>query len=281
MCAEPLLNHSRPRVGGQIDRGLQASLTPHSAGVWCGANSPAISHMTVGLGMDHNAYMTNHRTILLLACAPVFAQQYTIATIAGDGVAGVNFNYPTSVAVDPAGDLYVADWSGYIRKVWVREGAATIVAGSGILGYGGDGGQATNATIGKAISIALDGAGNIYFADGDNNRIRLVDISTGIVTTVAGTGEAADSGDGGPADQAGVSQPTGITVDAAGDLYFSSSWTRVRRSFLGSHSLSGQSDRGHLPCRLRELSRSHGDSGRRNWDYLRGVRHLPDGNPSH
>jgi sugar lactone lactonase YvrE len=200
-------------LGWRLVRGELASDQPHD----------------VGLGMDHNAYMTNHRTILLLACAPVFAQQYTIATIAGNGVAGVNFNYPTSVAVDPAGDLYVADWSGYIRKVWVREGAATIVAGTGILGYGGDGGQATNATIGKAISIALDGAGNIYFADGDNNRIRLVDISTGIVTTVAGTGEAADSGDGGPADQAGVSQPTGITVDAAGDLYFSSSWSRVRK----------------------------------------------------
>ena len=179
--------------------------------------------------MRHNAYMTPLGTILLLACAPVFAQQYTIATIAGNGVAGVNFINPTSVAVDPAGDIYVADWSGYIRKVWVREGAATIVAGTGILGYGGDGGQATNARIGKAISLALDGAGNIYFADGDNNRIRRVDISTGIVTTVAGTGAAADSGDGGPAVSAGVSQPTGITVDAAGDLYFSSSWSRVRK----------------------------------------------------
>jgi len=195
--------------------------------------------------MDHNRYMTNHRTILLLACAPVFAQQYTIATIAGNGVAGVNFSYPTSVAVDPAGDLYVSDWSGYMRKVWVREGAATIVAGTGILGYGGDGGQATNATIGKAISIALDGAGNIYFADGDNNRIRRVDISTGIITTVAGTGAAADSGDEGPAVEAGVSQPTGITVDAAGDLYFSSSWSRVRKVIVRTgiiETVAGQFD---------------------------------------
>jgi hypothetical protein len=179
--------------------------------------------------MRHNHYMAYHRTILLLACAPVFAQQYTIATIAGSGVAGVSFNYPTSVAVDRAGDVYVADWSGFIRKVWVKEGAATIVAGTGILGYSGDGGQANIAKIGKAISLALDGAGNIYFADGDNNRIRRVDISTGVITTVAGTGVAADSGDGGPAVDAGVSQPTGITVDAAGDLYFSSSWSRVRK----------------------------------------------------
>jgi sugar lactone lactonase YvrE len=164
----------------------------------------------------------------------MFAQQYTIATIAGNGVAGAYFNYPTSVAVDRAGDVYVGDWSGYIRKIWVKQGAVTIVAGTGILGYGGDGGQATNATIGKAISIALDGEGNIYFADGANNRIRRVDLSTGIITTVAGTGAAADSGDGGPAVNAGVWQPTGITIDAAGNLYFSSSWSRVRKVTAGT-----------------------------------------------
>jgi sugar lactone lactonase YvrE len=179
--------------------------------------------------MRHNSYVTRHRTILLLACAPLFAQQYTIATIAGNGVAGAYFTYPTSVAVDAAGDVYVADWSGYIRKIFVRNGASNIVAGTGILGYGGDGGQATNAMIGKAISLALDSAGNLYFADGDNNRIRRVDASTGIITTVAGTGAATGNGDGGPAVSAVVSQPTGITVDAAGDLYFSSSWARVRK----------------------------------------------------
>jgi sugar lactone lactonase YvrE len=179
--------------------------------------------------MRHNSYVGNLRTILLLACAPLFAQQYTIATIAGNGVANGYFNYPTSVAVDPAGDVYVADWSGYIHKIWVRDGAVTIFAGTGILGFSGDGGQATVAMIGKAISLALDSEGNVYFADGDNNRIRRVDISTRIVTTVAGTGAGLDSGDGGPAVKAGVSKPTGITVDAAGDLYFSSSWSRVRK----------------------------------------------------
>jgi len=183
----------------------------------------------VGLGMRHNSYMVHPRTILLLACAPVFAQQYAIATIAGNGVGGAYFTYPTSVAVDAAGDVYVADWSGYIRKVFVQEGASTIVAGTGILGYGGDGGQATNAMIGKAISLALDSAGNLYFADGDNNRIRRVDALTGIITTVAGGGTAADGGDGGPAVSAVVWQPTGITVDAAGDLYFSGSWAQVRK----------------------------------------------------
>jgi sugar lactone lactonase YvrE len=168
------------------------------------------------------------RTILLLACVPVFGQ-YTISTIAGNGTSGAFLNNPTSVAVDQAGDLYVADWSGFIRKIWVRDGATAIVAGTGVLGYSGDGGQATNAMFGKAISIALDAGGNLYFADGDNNRIRRVDAATRIMTTVAGTGAAVDRGDGGPGVNAGVSKPTGIALDPAGNLYFSSSWSRVRK----------------------------------------------------
>jgi sugar lactone lactonase YvrE len=173
--------------------------------------------------------VTDYRTILLLACAPVFGQQYTISTVAGNGTAGAFLNNPTSVAVDQRGDVYVADWSGFIRKIWVSDGATTIIAGTGILGYSGDGGQATNAMFGKAISLALDAAGNIYFADGDNNRIRRIDMLTRIITTVAGTGATVDSGDGGPAVNAGVSRPTGITVDGSGNLYFSSSWSRVRK----------------------------------------------------
>jgi len=169
------------------------------------------------------------RTLLLLACTPVFGQQYGISTIAGNGVGGAFLSNPTSVAVDQRGDVYVADWTGFIRKLWVRDGGITIIAGTGILGYGGDGGQATNARFGKAISIALDATGNIYFADGDNNRIRRIDALTRIITTVAGTGAAVDSGDGGLAISAGVSQPTGIAIDASDNLYFSSSWSRVRK----------------------------------------------------
>jgi sugar lactone lactonase YvrE len=184
---------------------------------------------------------------LLLACVPLFGQQYTISTIAGNGAAGVVLNYPTSVAVDPAGDVYVADWSGLIRKIWVRNGGATTVAGIGSLGYSGDGGQAINAMIGRAIAIALDAAGNLYFADSDNHRIRRVDGLTGIITTVAGTGAPADSGDGGAAIRAGVSRPTGIVVDAAGDLYFSSSWSRVRKLTVKTgtiETIAGQSVNG-------------------------------------
>jgi sugar lactone lactonase YvrE len=151
-----------------------------------------------------------------------------MSTIAGNGVAGAFLTNPMSVAVDSEGNILFSDWSGFIRKIWNRDGGVTIVAGTGILGYSGDGGQATSAMLGKS-TIALDPAGDIYIADGDNNRIRRVTVSTGIITTIAGTGAAKDSGDGGAAINAGVSHPTGIAVDSAGDLYFSSSWSRVRK----------------------------------------------------
>jgi trimeric autotransporter adhesin len=163
--------------------------------------------------------MTRYPAILLLTCATALAQRYAISTVAGLGVAGVVLNYPTSVAVDSAGDLYVADWSGYIRKVWINESAATIVAGTGILGYSGDGGQAINAMIGKAIALALDSDGNLYVADGDNNRIRRVDAITGIITTVASEG---------------VWEPTGVTADPAGNIYFSSGWAEIFRIAAGT-----------------------------------------------
>jgi trimeric autotransporter adhesin len=179
--------------------------------------------------MRHNRSVPCKRTILLLACAPMFAQQYTISTVAGEGTARSSLNFPTSVAVDSAGDVYVSDWSGFIRKIWMKDGGTTVVAGTGILGDSGDGGQATNARLGQAISITLDSAGNLYFTDSDNNRIRRVEAASGIITTVAGTGSTTDSGDGGPGVNAGVARPTGITLDTAGNLYFSSSWSRVRK----------------------------------------------------
>jgi sugar lactone lactonase YvrE len=166
--------------------------------------------------------------LLALACAPLLAQQYTISTVAGDGVADTVLNFPTAVAVDSSDNVYFGDWTGTVRKLWARGGAVTTVAGTGITGFSGDGGQATTARLGKIGGIALDASQNIYIVDGDNNRIRRVDVSTGLITTIAGNGAKIDSGDGGPAADAGVALPTGITVDHEGDVYFSN-WSRVRK----------------------------------------------------
>ena len=178
--------------------------------------------------MCNTYFVTCSRAVLVLACVPLFAEQYTISTVAGNGVAGTVLNYPTAVAVDSADNVYFGDWSSMVRKLWARSGAVTTVAGTGIPGFSGDGGQATTAMLGKIGGITLDTAGNIFIVDGENNRIRRVDVLTGIITTVAGNGSATDSGDGGLAVNAGVARPTGITVDHQGDLYFSN-WSRVRK----------------------------------------------------
>ena len=152
----------------------------------------------------------------------------TITTLAGTGERGfggdggpasqAQLNFPTGVAVDEAGNLYIADWSNArIRKV-DGTGTITTIAGTGELGFGGDGGPAIQARLSLPYSVAVDGAGNLYIADQYNNRIRRVD-STGTITTIAGTGERGFSGDSGPATQAQLDDPTGVAVDGAGTLY--------------------------------------------------------------
>ena len=149
----------------------------------------------------------------------------TITTFAGTGERGfggdggpasqAQINFPTGVAVDEAGNLYIADWSNArIRKV-DGTGTITTIAGTGELGFGGDGGPAIQARLSLPYSVAVDGAGNLYIADQYNNRIRRVD-STGTITTIAGTGERGFSG---PATQAQLDDPTGVAVDGAGNLY--------------------------------------------------------------
>jgi hypothetical protein len=173
--------------------------------------------------------VTRNCAFLLLACSPLFAQHYRISTLAGQGAAGITLDNPTSVALDAAGDVYVGDWTGIIRKIWIRDHASTLVAGIGAPGFSGDGGLATSAMLGKGNRFTLDPAGNIYIAAYDSHRVRKIDASTGIISTIAGTGESEDRGDGGPALAAGIAQPAGITLDAEGNIYLCTSWSRVRK----------------------------------------------------
>jgi sugar lactone lactonase YvrE len=149
-----------------------------------------------------------------------------VTRIAGNGAdgfggdngpaSGATFNFPTGIAVDSHGAVYVADsFNRRVRKI--ENGMVTTVAGTGSAGFSGDGGPATSAELSFPIGLAFDAEGSLYIADNFNHVIRKV--SNGIITTVAGNGRAGFSGDNGPATGAQLNSPTGVAVDAAGVLY--------------------------------------------------------------
>jgi len=158
-----------------------------------------------------------------------------LRTVAGSGPVGQNnggysgdgglatqarLNYPSDIAVDAEGNLYIADMFNLcIRKVDTN-GLITTIAGNGTSGFSGDGGAATDAMISQIRGIDVDIAGNIYMTDYYNHRIRKIDIG-GIITTVAGNGTVGYSGDGGAATQARLYYPHDVAVDAEGNLYIS------------------------------------------------------------
>lgn len=126
---------------------------------------------------------------------------------------------PTSIALDGAGNMYIADsLHNMIRKVDTTQTISTI-AGTGSAGYSGDNGPAANATFNTPSGIALDGAGNLYIADTGNNVVREIVAATGIIQTVAGNGTAGNAGDHTLAVNANLNQPLGVTVDLAGALF--------------------------------------------------------------
>ncbi len=115
------------------------------------------------------------------------------------------------------GNVYIADqWNQRIRKVTVSTGIISRYVGSGDNGYSGDGGAATSASLHFPSGVELDTAGNVYIADTYNHRIRKVTVSTGIITTIAGTGSTTYSGDGGAATSATLYYPYGVALDSAG-----------------------------------------------------------------
>jgi hypothetical protein len=166
-----------------------------------------------------------------------------ISTVAGTGnggfggdggpATGASLQFPFGVAVDRSGNLFIADLFNHrIRKVDTN-GIITTVAGSGPTGpsggaYAGDGGAATSARLNWPECVAVDASGDLFIADYANNRIREVS-ANGIITTVAGNGTPAFSGDGGPATNASVSGPNGVAVDASGNMIIADSVnSRVR-----------------------------------------------------
>jgi len=150
-----------------------------------------------------------------------------------DGVPATSstLDQPASIVLDAAGNMYIADSAhNRIRKVDAATGIISTYAGTGIASYTGDGASATSATLNAPSGVALDGAGNLYIADSGNNVVRKIAPSSGIITTVAGTGTLGYSGDTAAATSAMLDQPLGITVDASGNLYIAdTSNQRIRR----------------------------------------------------
>jgi uncharacterized protein (TIGR03437 family) len=165
------------------------------------------------------------------------SSQGTITTFAGSGAGrfagdgGPSYlavlDDPQGIAIDQAGNLYIADTvNNRVRKVGA-DGIISTVAGNGQATFAGDGGLAIHASMVTARAAAVDNQGNIYIADRDNNRIRKV-TPGGKITTVAGNGQATSSGDGGPAAAAAVNSPSGVALDAAGNLFIAADH-RVRK----------------------------------------------------
>lgn len=185
--------------------------------------------------------MVGAACVSLVGCGGGGAVNYgTISTVAGNNKAGyagdggaatsAQLNQPSCVVVDGSGSLYIGDLKvAAVRKV-TSAGTISTVVGTGVAGYTGDGGQAAAAQISYVGGCALDGAGNLYLADTGNNVIRRVAASNGVITTVAGTGTAGFSGDGGTAATATLNQPWGVAVDGGGNLYIGDTLNyRVRR----------------------------------------------------
>jgi len=149
----------------------------------------------------------------------------------GDGgpAKAATLNFPTAVAVDAQGCLYVADTMNHrVRRVDAQTGIISTVAGTGQARFSGDGGPADHAALNEPAAVVVDDEGHLYIADQSNNRIRVVDLKTGLIRTLAGTGFAAYDGDGKPAIEASLAGPSGLSL-GSGRLYIADTFNgRIR-----------------------------------------------------
>ncbi len=151
-----------------------------------------------------------------------------ISTLAGNGTKSFSgdggpaiaaeINGPTGVAVDDSGNVYIADYYNNRIRIVNTSGIINTFAGNGTGSFSGDGGPATDAELFQPSGMAQDPKGNIYIADYDNSRVRIVNTS-GIISTFTGNGLRAFSGDGGPASAAEVNRPANIAFDDSGNVY--------------------------------------------------------------
>lgn len=228
------------------DTGSITTIAGTGIGGFGGDGGPATSALLFlphGLVVDGDGNLLiadelNHRI------RKVDGQSGIITTIAGTGEYGfggdggpatdAKLASPAGLAVDAAGDVLIADKDNHrIRKVDVRNGTVTTIAGNGERGYGGDGGLATSTGLNDPASVAVDGAGNVLITDFSTNRIRRVDAQTGIITTIAGDGVLGYVGDGGPAEDARLDGPNAVSIDRSGNVLISDALNNAIRVVKG------------------------------------------------
>jgi len=167
---------------------------------------------------------------LVVAQSLVFpAERSFISNFAGTGVPGFSgdggpatearLNGPTGIARGPDGGLYICDTGNHRLRIVASDGKIMTVAGTGESGWSGDGGPATAARLSEPYEVRFDSAGNVFWVERLNHCVRRLDVKSGHISTVAGTGVGGFSGDGGPAAQARLNEPHSIGFDPAGNLY--------------------------------------------------------------
>jgi sugar lactone lactonase YvrE len=202
-----------------------------------GPLAPLDNTLSVAADAAGNVYFTAYNCVFKLDPAALMtrvAGRSQVPGYSGDGgpATGAEFSGPTGLAVDAAGNLYMADFGNHVVRKVTADGIISTVAGSGVSGYSGDNGLATSAKLAFPNAVATDAAGNLYISDSANQRIRKVS-PAGIISTVAGNGSQGYSGDNVPAINATLSSPNGLAVDTAGNLYISDSGNnRIRKVAL-------------------------------------------------